>query len=103
MPRRYRTIAMLVLIGARLTAATGGAALLRAADCRGRAACTSTAAFDLTAHGSLAAWLAAVVLFMASAICLLTYSIRRHRIDDYPRPLPRLARRGAGVPGAQRE
>jgi hypothetical protein len=43
----------------------------------------SSAAFDLTARGNLTEWLAAVVLFMASGFCVLTYSIRRHRIDDY--------------------
>jgi hypothetical protein len=39
--------------------------------------------FDLASTGSVAAWVAAVVLLLASALCLLVYSIRRHRIDDY--------------------
>jgi hypothetical protein len=43
---------------------------------------SSTSAFDLAARGNLTDWLAAVVLFVAAGFCLLTYSIRRHRIDD---------------------
>ena len=37
----------------------------------------------MTAPGSLASWLSAVLLLIASGTCLLTYSIRRHRIDDF--------------------
>jgi hypothetical protein len=81
-PRRYSTIALLGLLGAAATAVT--AALhyfaLPIAASRGM---YSSAAFDLTARGNLTEWLAAVVLFMASGFCILTYSIRRHRIDDY--------------------
>ena len=43
----------------------------------------STAAFDLTRRGSMAAWLSAVVLLLAAVTCLLIYSLRRHRIDDF--------------------
>ena len=81
-PRRYPTIAILVMIGAGLT--TAMAALHDFA--RPIAAATglqNTAAIEFDAYGSLSSWLAAVVLLMASATCLLTYSIRRHRIDDY--------------------
>jgi hypothetical protein len=81
-PRRYSTIALLGLFGAAATAVI--AALhyfaLPIAASRG---VYSGAAFDLTARGNLTEWLAAVVLFMASGFCILTYSIRRHRIDDY--------------------
>src|SRR6478736_5329474 len=81
-PRRYSTIALLGLFG---VAATGITAALHyfalpIAISRGM---NSSAAFDLTARGNLTEWLAAVVLFMASGFCVLTYSIRRHRIDDY--------------------
>jgi hypothetical protein len=81
-PRRYSTIAILVMIGVGLT--TAMAALHDFA--RPIAAATglqNTAAIELTANGSLSSWLASVVLLVASASCLLTYSIRRHRIDDY--------------------
>src|SRR3954471_6203483 len=81
-PRRYSTIALLGLFGVVATAMT--AALhyfaLPIAASRGM---NSSAAFDLTARGNLNEWLAAVVLFMATGFCVLTYSIRRHRIDDY--------------------
>jgi hypothetical protein len=81
-PRRYSTIALLGLFGTAATAVT--AALhyfaLPIAVSRGM---NSSAAFDLTARGNVTEWLAAVVLFMASGFCVLTYSIRRHRIDDY--------------------
>ena len=81
-PRRYSTIALLGLFGGAATAVT--AALhyfaLPIAASRGM---NSSAAFDLTARGNMTEWLAAVVLFMASGFCVLTYSIRRHRIDDY--------------------
>jgi hypothetical protein len=43
----------------------------------------SIAALDVLSPGSLAAWLGAVVMLLACGMCLLTYSIRRHRIDDY--------------------
>lgn len=81
-PRRYSTIALLGLLGVAATAVT--AALhyfaLPVAVSHGM---DSSAAFDLTARGNMTQWLAALVLFMASGLCVLTYSIRRHRIDDY--------------------
>jgi hypothetical protein len=81
-PRRYGTIVMLVFIGAGLTALTAALhyCLLPIAISSGlRSAWT----IDLGAPGNLASWLAAVVLFLACGFCLLTYSIRRHRIDDF--------------------
>jgi hypothetical protein len=81
-PRRYPTIVVLVLIGAGLT--TAMAALHDFA--RPIAAATglqNTTAIEFDAYGSLSSWLASVVMLVASATCLLTYSIRRHRIDDY--------------------
>jgi hypothetical protein len=81
-PRRYSTIALLGLFGTAATAVTGALHyfVLPIAASRGM---NSAAAFDLTARGNLTEWLAAVVLFMASGFCVMTYSIRRHRIDDY--------------------
>jgi hypothetical protein len=81
-PRRYSTIALLGLFGAAATAVTAALHyfVLPIAASHGM---YSSAAFDLTARGNVTEWLAAVVLFMASGFCVLTYSIRRHRIDDY--------------------
>jgi hypothetical protein len=43
----------------------------------------STAAFDLAASGGIAAWTSAIVLLLAAAVCMLIYSLRRHRVDDF--------------------
>jgi hypothetical protein len=81
-PRRYRTIALLLVAGVASTMSLAG--LHYAAP--SLAAAINLAGlppFDLASTGSLARWVAAVVLLGASALCLLVYSIRRHRIDDY--------------------
>ncbi len=41
------------------------------------------AAFDLSRTGCLGGWFASLLLLAASATAVLTYSIRRHRTDDY--------------------
>src|SRR3954452_7263942 len=73
-PRRYSTIALLGLFGAGATVVTAASHYfaLPIAISRGM---TSADAFDLTARGNLTEWLAAVVLFIASGFCILTYSI----------------------------
>ncbi|MBP90938.1 MAG: hypothetical protein CMJ64_30210 [Planctomycetaceae bacterium] len=38
---------------------------------------------DLTTTGSLASWFATLTLFLGTLGCVLVYSIRRHRLDDY--------------------
>ncbi len=81
-PRRYSTIAILVVMGAGLTAALAALHYF-AMPIAAVSGMRSVAAIDLTSSGSLGAWLSAVVLLLASATCLLTYSIRRHRIDDF--------------------
>jgi hypothetical protein len=81
-PRRHATFAMLVLFGAISTAALGSLQYF-ASSIAAATGMRNTMTFDLTATGSVAAWLAAVVLLLASAACLIIYSIRRHRIDDY--------------------
>lgn len=40
-------------------------------------------AFDLAAPGSLAVWLASMLLATASLGAVLVYLVRRHRVDDY--------------------
>jgi hypothetical protein len=81
-PRRYSTIAALVAIGLSTTAALGAAQkflmqYLASSAIRG------AAIFSLDGYGSLASWLSAVVLLVASAVSLIVRSIRRHRIDDF--------------------
>ena len=81
-PRRYRTIALLVLAGIMTTAALGALhyfAMPIAAAC----GLAHIGLLAMSAPGSLASWIAAVVLVVAAVMCLLVYSIRRHRIDDY--------------------
>ncbi|HEX4414639.1 MAG TPA: hypothetical protein VH107_13485 [Lacipirellulaceae bacterium] len=81
-PRRYRTIITLLVVGLGIT--SGLAALDYFASAIGQACCVrSVAALEIAAPGSLASWACAVVLLVASAACLLIYSIRRHRIDDF--------------------
>ncbi len=81
-PRRYRSLALLTAGGLASVAVLGaldhwaGAV----AEALGR---NTTAPFDFAAPGSLAAWMAAVLLLVTSVTCLLVYSIRRHRIDDF--------------------
>ncbi len=81
-PRRYSTIALLGLFGVALSALTAALHyfVLPMAVSRGM---NSAAGIDLAARGNLTAWLSAVVLFLASGFCVMTFSIRRHRIDDY--------------------
>jgi hypothetical protein len=81
-PRRYGTIALVGLFGVGLTglAAALHYFALPVAASRGM---SSAAAFDLAARGNLTDWISAVVLFLASGFCVMTYSIRRHRIDDF--------------------
>ena len=42
-----------------------------------------TAALNLTARGSLAAWFSSVLLSMAAANAVLVYWLRSHKLDDY--------------------
>jgi len=81
-PRRFRAIAVVVALG---LASTTVLEVLHTYV--GRLSSVlgpwATAAIDLTASGSLAAWLSAVLLLMASATCLLIYSLRRHKIADF--------------------
>jgi hypothetical protein len=81
-PRRYRMIGALALVGMATTAAVEALHWF-AAPLTGTYGFESAAAFDLTGAGGVAAWLSAVVLMLASVTCVLIYSLRRHRIDDY--------------------
>jgi MFS family permease len=81
-PRRYSTIAMLVLTGALTTAALGSIHYF-AVPIATAAGLTDVGHLAMSAPGSLATWVAAVLLLVAAATCILVYSIRRHRIDDF--------------------
>jgi hypothetical protein len=81
-PRRYRTIMLLVTTGIASSLALAG--LHYAAPwLAGAIGVAGLPPLDLASTGSIATWVATIVLLLASALCLLIYSIRRHRIDDY--------------------
>lgn len=81
-PRRHRTIAMLLLAG---MATTGIAAALHqlAGPLTAAIGTANNASMNIIAGNSFAAWTGSIVLFVASLTCGLIYSIRKHRIDDY--------------------
>jgi hypothetical protein len=81
-PRRYRSLAVLTLSGA-LTVAALSTLHYFAIPISTAVRWTHTALFDFAAPGSLASWVASVVLFFGAVTCLLIYSLRRHRVDDY--------------------
>jgi hypothetical protein len=81
-PRRHGTIAMLVLLGLATTATLSGLHYF-SGTIGALAGLQQTSPFDMEAAGSMAAWVSAVVLLVASVTTLLIYSIRRHRIDDF--------------------
>jgi hypothetical protein len=80
-PRRWRSIAAIGLLGV-VTIVILLALNLFAVPIAASLAMSDAAPFDLTARGSIAGWTAAMVLLIASAVCMLIYSIRQHRIDD---------------------
>jgi len=81
-PRRYRTIALLVATGIGVTVTLAGLhfAAPSIATVTGP---SGVAALDIAATGSIATWMTAVILLLAAAMSRIVYSIRRHRIDDY--------------------
>lgn len=80
-PRKYRTIGMLVTGGVATVALLG--VLHYFAPVVAAIGLPSLRPFDVSAPGSIAAWVGAVVLFIAAVTCLVVYSLRRHRIDDF--------------------
>ncbi len=81
-PRRYRTIVLLVLTGT-TTTVTLAALDYTAPSLAAAVGLAGLPPFNVASPGSLAAWIAAVVLLVSSMLSLLIYSIRRHRIDDF--------------------
>ena len=81
-PRRYRSVAFLVTFGVLTTAGLAGLDYFATLQL-GLSNIADMSAFQLGTHVSIGAWISSVVLVIASATCLLVYSIRRHRIDDF--------------------
>jgi hypothetical protein len=81
-PRQYRTIALVALLGV-ASAAALAAVNFCARSPAGTAVVSPTAELAANVAVGIATWMAAVVLLLAAAGCALIYSIRRHRIDDY--------------------
>lgn len=81
-PRRYSTIAVLLLAGALTTAALASLDYF-SVPIATAAGWTNIGYLAMSAPGSLATWVAAVLLLVAAVTCILVYSIRRHRIDDF--------------------
>jgi hypothetical protein len=81
-PRKHRTIALLVSAGL-VTTAVVAALDQFVAPLVASAATTNVSPLSIAGGSSLAAWIGSVVLFIGSLSCALIYSIRKHRIDDY--------------------
>jgi len=81
-PRRYRSVALLIAVGGVTTAVLASLHYF-ATPIAGAFGVIEIAALKLMAPGSIGAWFAAIVLLVASAASMLVYSIRRHRIDDF--------------------
>jgi hypothetical protein len=82
LPRRYRTIA-LIMIGGLATTGLLAAAQHFSTQIGGVLAGPGSAASSQTLWSGLAAWIAVILLSATSLTCGLIHSIRRHRIDDY--------------------
>jgi hypothetical protein len=81
-PRKFRSIALLAIAGAISTAAVIALHWFVAPLAAGYGV-QRPSPLELGTPGNLAAWTSAVLLLAAAADCLLIYSLRRHRIDDY--------------------
>jgi hypothetical protein len=81
-PRRLIILAMWLAAG---LAIISGLEVLHGWQCELSAAVAGGqfAAFDLTRTGCLGSWFSSLLLLAASASAALTYTIRRHRTDDY--------------------
>ncbi len=81
-PRRYRTIASVVFAGAAVTTALSAFEffVLPRPAMRGL---PNAGTLGVSGAGGFASWISAVLLLIASFTCAITYSIRRHRIDDF--------------------
>jgi hypothetical protein len=79
-PRRHRSIALLVSAGLFTTALVAG--LHQFAAPLAGAANVRNSSLQIAGGSGLAAWFSSVVLLFTGLTCVLVLSIRRHRIDD---------------------
>ena len=82
LPRRFRSIALLAVVAIGSVAAAEALHWFVAPVVAGYAP-EIAVPLELGAPGGVAAWLSAVVLLLTAAVCSLTYSLRRHRINDF--------------------
>lgn len=82
-PRRYTTI-LLAVIGAASIVLGLEYLHVHAADLAEKIAGRPIAALDLSAPGALAVWFSSMTLMLCGAMSVLIYSLRKHKIDDYP-------------------
>jgi hypothetical protein len=80
-PRRHRTIAVLVLGGV-VFSALAVAGQQFAVQIVGQLHGAAIDPRSVSADTGLAAWLSSVLLVATSAACAIVHSIRRHRVDD---------------------
>jgi len=81
-PRRYRSIFMLIVIGVVSSTALSGLDYL-APICASAFGVTAFPSLAMTVGENMGRWVAAVVLLVTSVLCLIICSLRRHRIDDF--------------------
>lgn len=81
-PRRYRTITTIVFAGAAVTA-TLSAFEFFVLPLSAMQGLKNASTLGVSGAGGFASWISAVLLLLASITCAVTYSIRRHRIDDF--------------------
>lgn len=81
-PRRYRTIATVVFAGAAVTSALSAFEFFILPRPTMQSL-PNAGTLGVSGAGGFASWISAVLLLIASITCAITYSIRRHRIDDF--------------------
>lgn len=81
-PRRIATLALWLFAGLSVIAGLEAAYFYMPRFAAGTSDGT-IAAFDLDGEGCLAVWFSSLLLGLASLVCLLIFSIRRHKADDY--------------------
>jgi len=81
LPRRYWSLGILAAIGAATTAAVE-ALFWFVAPVAAPYSADGSGPFDLQLGRGIASWLSAVLLLATAGVCIVVYSLRRHRIDD---------------------
>jgi hypothetical protein len=81
LPRRSIGLVLLLLVGAAII--VGLEAAYDWMSSRAGPSVTALTTLDLNAKGSLGQWFCSLTLLSASGVAMITYKIRRHRLDDY--------------------